>query len=561
MCAGSKESYELSWLVDQLSPKLSRLGDVQKCNMSDQYRGKVIVAPMVRVCTLPFRLLTVDYGTDLVYTEETVDYKMLRSIKRQNDVLGTVDFIDKSDGTVFFRTCERERSKVIFQIGTNDAQRALKVGKMVEPYVAGLDVNMGCPKEFSLKGGMGAALLTQPDKIKSILTTLVQGLTIPVTCKIRILDSLPETLELCKLIEECGVAAIGVHGRTRQERPRHPNHNDVIREIAKVLTIPVIANGGSREISRHDDIKKFQQDTGASSVMIARAAMWNCSILRPEGFLPLDTVIEQYLRYCIQYDNPFTYSKYTVQNMLRELQDTPRGKAFLETQTLQEISIIWGLEDYFKTQLAKQNEGRKSLNFEMSEGKTAMPPSADHVKIVEREENGQKVVEMPIQFIRGNFNNADLPKMLLNTHVFRKQLKGPMYSHVIVDKFFSASVTVDGVRYTSTLREKSKRYSEQGAAIVFLHAMGLVSKTYGFVPPQGARKYLTEVTRQIVKEDVMSNEIMRNNDARIENEETDCKKRRLEDDSASVSLHQQESSQETDTSRNNNKSSITDGAS
>ena len=48
-----------------------------------------------------------------------------------SDVLGTVDFIDKSDGTVFFRTCEREHKKVIFQIGTNDAQRALKVGKMV----------------------------------------------------------------------------------------------------------------------------------------------------------------------------------------------------------------------------------------------------------------------------------------------------------------------------------------------------------------------------------------------------------------------------------------------
>ena len=77
-------------------------------------------------------------------------------------------------------------------------------------------------------------------------------------------------------------------------------------------------------------------------------------------------------------------------------------------------SLIWGLEDYFKTQLAKQNEGRKSLNFEMKEGKTAMPPSVDHVRIVEREEDGQKVMEMPIQFIRGNFNNADLPKMLLN---------------------------------------------------------------------------------------------------------------------------------------------------
>ncbi|KAG0720624.1 tRNA-dihydrouridine(20) synthase [NAD(P)+]-like [Chionoecetes opilio] len=420
--------------------------------MSHQYAGKVVVAPMVRVCTLPFRLLTIDYGTDLVYTEETIDYKMLRSIKRYNDVLGTVDFIDKSDGTVFFRTCEKERHKVIFQMGTNDAQRALKVGKMVEPHVAGLDINMGCPKQFSLKGGMGSALLTQPEKIKSILSGLVQGLSIPVTCKIRILDSLPETLELCQMIEQCGVAAIGVHGRTRKERPRHRNHNDVIREIAKVLTIPVIANGGSRDISRYEDIARFQQDTGAASVMIARAAMWNCSVLRPEGCLPIDTVIERYLRYCIEYDNPFTYSKYAVQNMLRELQVTPRGKAFLETQTLQEISILWGLEDYFKIQLAKQNEGRKLLNFEMKQGKTAMPPSADHVKIVEREDDGQKFVEMPVQFVRGNFNNADLPKMILNTYVFRNQLKGPSYTHVVVDKFFCASVVVDGVSYNSTLR-------------------------------------------------------------------------------------------------------------
>lgn len=52
--------------------------------MNNQYIGKIIVAPMVRVCTLPFRLLAIDYGTDLVYTEETIDFKMLRSIKRNN---------------------------------------------------------------------------------------------------------------------------------------------------------------------------------------------------------------------------------------------------------------------------------------------------------------------------------------------------------------------------------------------------------------------------------------------------------------------------------------------
>ena len=58
-----------------------------------------------------------------------------------------------------------------------------------EPYVSGIDINMGCPKPFSVKGGMGAALLTNSLKIKEILTHLISNLTIPVTCKIRILPS------------------------------------------------------------------------------------------------------------------------------------------------------------------------------------------------------------------------------------------------------------------------------------------------------------------------------------------------------------------------------------
>ncbi|XP_063588165.1 tRNA-dihydrouridine(20) synthase [NAD(P)+]-like [Penaeus indicus] len=455
----------------------------------NQYKNAIIVAPMVRVCTLPFRLLAIDYGVDLIYTEETIDFKMLRSVRKDNEALGTTDFVDKSDGTVFFRTCEKERKKVVFQIGTNDPQRALKVGKMVEPYVAALDVNMGCPKEFSIKGGMGAALLTQPEKVKSILTTLVQGLSIPVTCKIRLLNNMEDTLALCRTIEQCGVAALAVHGRTKEERPNHPNHNDQIREIAKALSIPVIANGGSKEISCYEDIEKFRQETGAASVMIARAAMWNCSILRPEGYLPMDTVISSYLKYCTDYDNPFTYSKYTVQNMLRDQQDTLRGKAFLETQTLQEICVIWGLGEYYKTEQAKQARLRLALNVERESGKVSMPPSADHVSIVEKVEEGQKVVEMPVQFIRGNYNNADLPKMLLNTYIYRNQLSGPKYSHIVYDKFFAASVVVDGIKYRSTLKEKSRRYSEQGAAMVCLHARGVVNKTYGFVPADGARKY------------------------------------------------------------------------
>lgn len=110
-----------------------------------------------------------------------------------------------------------------------------------EKDVAGFDVNMGCPKNFSILGGMGAALLTQPDKIKEILSTLVTNLSIPVTCKIRLLPTMEETLSLCKLIESCGVAALAVHGRTKEERPQHPNNNQAILRIAQELKIPIIA--------------------------------------------------------------------------------------------------------------------------------------------------------------------------------------------------------------------------------------------------------------------------------------------------------------------------------
>lgn len=110
-----------------------------------------------------------------------------------------------------------------------------------EKDVAGFDVNMGCPKDFSISGGMGAALLTQPEKVKDILTRLVENLSIPVTCKIRLLPTLEDTISLCKLIESCGVAALAVHGRTKTERPQHPNNNAAIRSIVQELKLPVIA--------------------------------------------------------------------------------------------------------------------------------------------------------------------------------------------------------------------------------------------------------------------------------------------------------------------------------
>ncbi|KAL3312483.1 tRNA-dihydrouridine(20) synthase [NAD(P)+]-like [Cichlidogyrus casuarinus] len=294
------------------------------------FRDSVILAPMVRVSTHPMRLLALSYGADLVFTEEIIDYKLCNTQLINNgtvnqslplpfhtELLNTTDFVG-TDNAIVFRTSHEERHKVFLQLGTANPEKALEAAKRVEKHVAGVDVNMGCPKDYSIKGGMGAALLHKPDLIKAILSTLVDNLHIPVSCKIRLLPSLEDTLKLARLIESCGVCALTVHGRRKTEKPSDTCRLEEIKRIAEALAIPVIAkyafacvylcppSGGSKEhIRLHDDIAFFRQQTGASGVMLARAAMWNPAIFSPDP--PQRTQLEvarQYLKlvlFCINY--------------------------------------------------------------------------------------------------------------------------------------------------------------------------------------------------------------------------------------------------------------------
>jgi len=102
----------------------------------------------------------------------------------------------------------------------------------------------------------------------------------------------------------------------------------------------LLFSGGSREIHCHEDIEKFRMECGSSSVMLARVAEWNCSIFRKEGKVDLETLIETYIKLAVETCNPFALTKYTIQNMLRELQETPRGKKFLATQVIGEIWYV-----------------------------------------------------------------------------------------------------------------------------------------------------------------------------------------------------------------------------
>lgn len=271
------------------------------------------------------RLLSLEMGADICYVEEIIDKKIVASKRIENraaplmtpcavshicvhhiDDLGTVDFIGK-DNTLVFRTNTLDHPNV-FQIGTADATLALQAAQMVINDVDAIDINMGCPKHFSVSGGMGAALLSKPQVVKEILTTLVRNLPKPVTCKIRLLDRMEDTLDLVRVIESTGVSALAVHCRTVAERPRDPAHWDRLPLIRSTLSpaIPLIANG---DVFQYSDFQRVRTETGASSVMVARGAMWNPSIFRAEGALPLDEVISRYIRLAVDTDAVYQNTK------------------------------------------------------------------------------------------------------------------------------------------------------------------------------------------------------------------------------------------------------------
>ncbi|KAL1338559.1 hypothetical protein AAHE18_10G219800 [Arachis hypogaea] len=308
------------------------------------YNNKLVLAPMG---TLPLRLLAAQYGADITYGEEIIDHKILKCERRVNELIGTTDFVEKGTEGVVFRTCDQERNRVVFQIGTSDAVRALSAAQLVAKDVAAIDVNMGCPKSFSVHGGMGSALLSKPDLIHDILTTLRRNLSTPVTCKIRLLKSPNDTVELARRIEKTGVSALAVHGRKVPDRPRDPAKWSEIADIVSALSIPVIANG---DVFEYNDIQRIKSATGAASVMVARGALWNASVFLPEGELPYEDVKREYLRKCILWDNDLKSTKQTIKEMIMHYSclEFPEGKAVNKSESMADLAELYGQEEYYQ---------------------------------------------------------------------------------------------------------------------------------------------------------------------------------------------------------------------
>lgn len=277
------------------------------------FEGKAILAPMVRISSLPMRMLASDYGADIVFLPEIVDKKIIGTRRMENKLLGTVDFIDSKNSLVF-RTTREERTRLVFQVGSSDPELALAAAKHVAKDVAGIDLNCGCPKHFSVHAGMGAALLRTPEKLTSILKKLVTESGLPVSAKIRMLPDMGQTIDLVKGTISTGIHALTIHCRTPDCRTEKTlAQHERLGEIISIVrpTIPIVVNG---DIWTREQGVKVMQATGASGFMMARAAQWNASCFS-DIQVDLQEISRQYLQYCITYSNSFSSTKYALQQM------------------------------------------------------------------------------------------------------------------------------------------------------------------------------------------------------------------------------------------------------
>ena len=230
-----------------------------------KFKFKVFLAPIAGVTDRAYRIIAHDMGCELVYSEMV----SAKAINFRNDK--TLNMLE---------TIPEERPIAIQLFGSNPDDVS-KAGEYVTKLGVAdiIDFNMGCPAPKVVKNGDGSALMCNPDKAERVLSALVKSTDLPVTVKIRSGWDREHVnaVDIAVRAERAGVAAVTVHGRTREQFYRDHADWNIIRDVKDAVSVPVIANG---DVRTEKDLSELLRVTGADGVMIGRAAQGNPWIFR-----------------------------------------------------------------------------------------------------------------------------------------------------------------------------------------------------------------------------------------------------------------------------------------
>ena len=221
--------------------------------------NRVFLSPMAGVTDLPFRLICKQKGCGMLYTE-MINAKALC----YND-----------ENTKKMTKIEDEEHPIAIQIFGSEPEYMGRAAEILNSHSNEiLDINMGCPAPKVIKNGDGSALMKNPKLAEEVMRAVVENSTKPVTLKIRKGwdDNSVNAVEIAKIAEECGISALAIHGRTREQFYSGKADWDIIAEIKQAINIPVIGNGDVFEV---EDAVNMLEKTKCDAIMIGRGAQGN----------------------------------------------------------------------------------------------------------------------------------------------------------------------------------------------------------------------------------------------------------------------------------------------
>jgi len=225
--------------------------------MSSPWPDPLMLAPLTKGGNLPFRRLCVDFGAVITMSEMAFAGPLTRGVRKELALL------------------RRGPEEPCFgvQLAASKPEMAVEAALLaVERGAAFVDLNAGCPIAEAVHKGMGASLLDRPRNLERLLAAMVRAVPVPVTVKLRtgFKESRINVLETSRLAEEAGVAAITVHGRTREQRYTRAADWDLIGQVVQARGVPVAGNGDV--LTWYEAVQRLDR-SGAAGVMLGRGAL------------------------------------------------------------------------------------------------------------------------------------------------------------------------------------------------------------------------------------------------------------------------------------------------